>query len=242
MDTNSFDFIMDNYKGIKRDRALKIATNQLGKGDKEYCQYMKNELVTFRRSIIKYYKTIEKLSKYREEHMKDLKFWQENRNIIKEAETQLIISEIDEVIQGNRSLIARMGGLVAHILGLNILSEHEVCQLFNINAMTWKKKRGEFLSNCEGKQESDNLISSVIVIKGPEYRALKCREKGVYDCPDYEMPIYWAMHEEAIEHMRTNEEFREAAREKFKQLYPDLKSYKVVKDLEGNIIEVIENE
>ena len=55
------------------------------------------------------------------------------------------------------------------------------------------------------------------------------------------MPIYWSSFERIEKEIENNTELKNAAHKELKKLFPNLKTYKVVKDLEGNIINVIKN-
>jgi len=238
MNSKKINFILDNYKGIRRDRALKIESHHLNRCDKEYCQYLKNELVRIRKSIIEVYMKIETLYEYRKIHLRNLEYFEGKEDIVNAAEIQLKISEIVNQIVDFEKFISEMGRFLVTVLRANILTEHEICQLFNINEKTWENKKAEYLGAFEGKEDNAHLAYSILTINCPEYRIRKGREKGIYDCPKHEMPIYWAVHEYVLDLMKNNEGFKSATFKKFKELHPEVRICKVVKDLEGNINEV----
>lgn len=238
MDNKSIDFILDNYKGKRRERALKVALNKLKTTDIEFKKYALNELVRFRWSLIKNYKSIELLHEYIRITEREYKKSKREGDIVKSAEVQLYISDVQRLIKDVKEIVASYGGIIASFLRFNILSEHEVCQVFNINHKVWEKQKSRYMSISTNKE---NLVYSIIAITGVEYRKLRGRKKGYYDCPDYEMPVYWGMHEYMMHEMRNNEEFHKATTKAFKELFPKIKTYTAVKDLEGNIVKLLED-
>lgn len=240
MDNKSVNFILDNYKGVRRDRALKVESGLLKSGDKEYSQFVKNEFIRVRRMVIKSLRNIEKCEGYRKTYLSSLKYYQEQHDIVQAANIQILISEINELISESDKVIADIGGIIADILKADIFSEHEICQLLNINNKSWEENKARYFG-IGGIESSMPLVYSVLLVTGPEYRWRKGRMKEFYDCPESEMPIYWAVHRHIMEVMKNNEEFHRATNKKFEELFPDLKKYKLVKDLEGNIIKVIGN-
>ncbi len=239
MDNKLINFILDNYKGVRRDRNLRIISGQLKSTDKEFKKHILNELVYARRDIIKNYRTIETCVEYRKIHSKNYKYFEEVGDITNVAETHIKIAEIDKLISDIKSVISIYGGYIMDILRFDMLSDHEACQVFNINYKTFQDDKKRYLNISEGNEE--HLVYKVISICGPEYRQCKGRAKEYYDCPNSEMPVYWAMNEHIRQEMKDNKEFHEATYKAFKEIFPELKTYKTVKDLEGNIIKVIED-
>jgi len=243
MDKSNINFILDNYAGTRRDRALKLESGLLKRGDQEFNQYIKNELFRSRRIIIKNFMQIERISEYKKGHLSNLKCYQRIGDIVNAAETQLHISNLDIIKNETIESIATLGKLFADILRSDVLTEHEICQILNINAKTWDRCKTRYMRmrQDEWKAEANNYLNySIIAVTGPEYRERRGRMKYIFDCPDYEMPIYWAMHIYMIEAMKENKEFQKATREKLKEFWPEIKTYKVAKDAEGNVIKMVE--
>lgn len=242
-ENNEFvDFILDTFHGARRDRALKLATGQIKSTDPEFKKFIMNELVIIRRSIIKQYKKVEWLAEYRKEYSKRYKQFEKAGDIVEAAETHIKIAEINGYIKEIEGLIASYGSYVSDVLRFDLLTEHEACQLFNINYKTFQDEKKNYLA-IEKKANGNNghLVYSVIAVCAPEYRHRKGRAKEWIDCPNSEVPIYWAMHEHIKQEMKDNEEFKAATNKAFKECFPGLKTYRAVKDLEGNVVKVIED-
>jgi hypothetical protein len=239
MDNKLINFILDNYKGLRRDRNLRIASGQLKNSDPEFKHHILNELVYARREIIKYFQLIETLYEYRKIHSKNYKCFEKAGEISNAAETHIKIAEINKMIGDITNVIASYGGYVIDVLRFDMLSDHEVCQIFNINYKTFKDRKKHYFEICGDKEE--HIVYLVLSVCGPEYRHRRGRAKGIYDCLDSEMPIYWAMHKHIMQEMKNNEEFNEAINKVFKEIFPEIKTYKAVKDLEGNVMRVVED-
>lgn len=235
------NYVLDNYSGVRGSRMLKIVAGQLKSEDTEFKQYIINELVRYRRSIIENYKTIERVAGYRKIHQKKYDYLESIGDIAGAAETHLKIADINVLINSCEDVISDIGKFTADILKFELLTEHEACQVFNINWKTWQEKKERYLNlRNKCKEKVEHLVYSVIAICGPEYRLRKGRAKEWYDCPNYEMPIYWAMHEYMMKEMENNEEFQVATTKAFKELFPGVRTCRVVKDLEGRVVDVIE--
>lgn len=234
------NYVLDNYSGVRGSRMLKIAAGQLKSEDTEFKQYIINELVRYRRPIIENYKTIEKVAGYRKIHKRKYDYLESIGDIAKAAETHLKIADINNLISSCKDIIADIGKFIADTLRFDLLTEHEACQIFNINWKTWQDNKKMFLELDE--REENHLVYSIIVVCGPEYRHRKGRSKDWYDCPNYEMPIYWSIHEYMMREMKDNKEFHNATNKAFKEIFGDIPTYHVVKDLEGRVIDIIEDE
>ncbi|ADK13136.1 MULTISPECIES: hypothetical protein [Clostridium] len=237
MNDDSINYVLDNYKGVRRDRALKIISGQLKETDLEFKQYVKNELVRDRKTIIEQYKNIEGLHEVRKACEREYKYYEKINDVVNKAEFQLNISEVDKLAKEILRIIATLGEHFIDVLSLNILEEHDVCQLLNINWKIFKNNKQAYIKQFG---EKDKLVYKVISVMGPEYRYRKGRMKEIYDCPKYEMPVYWAMNERIMQEVDNNKELKKLADEAFEKLFPDVKTYRVVKDLEGNVIKVVE--
>jgi hypothetical protein len=240
MNKTSIDYILDNYKGIRRDRALKVVTGQLKSDDKELKQFVLNELVRCRREIVQAYEMIEIANDEISNLRKEYKECASKGDIVGAAETQLIISDIENSRGEIKATIISKGKLIRGLLKAEVITEHEACQVFNINHKTCAIEK-ESLYKMDTSKE-DYSVFDVIVITGCEYRHRKGRAKEFYDCPHSEMPIYWAIHEYTMDAMNDNKEFQEASDKAFKRIFPEVKTYTAVKDLEGNVIKIVEDE
>ena len=232
------NWILDNVKGIERDRYIRI---EMGKATPEEIKHVFiNKMIKLRRIVIQNYKTIEKIVGYKRTHQKNYEYLEKIGDIVRAAETHLKIADINNLIIDCKDSICDCGKWFQYILRQDLLTEHEACQLFNINWKTFQDAKEEYLKMDE--TNSDHIVYSVIVVMASEYRERKGRMKDWLDCPRYEMPIYWAMHEYMMDATKDNEEFHEAAFKKFKEIFGDIPTYHAVKDLEGNIIEIVKDE
>lgn len=233
-ENDTINFILDNYKGIRRNRALRIAAGELKTTDEEFKNFLFNELVRAKMSIITQYKNIEELTEWEHILVNRYKYFEGNGDMVQAAKTHLKIAEIKNLISKLEKLIASYGGFVANMLRGNLLTEHEACQLFNINWEEFKDRKQHYLEVCGEKKE--HIVYLVIAITGCEYRWRKGREKSYFDCPQYEMPMFWAIHEYIMQEMKDNKDFHESTNKMFKELFPKVKTYKQSTDLEGNVL------
>lgn len=180
---------------------------------------------------------MDKLYECKKIYDNDYEHFESSNDAVRRAETYLEISEINNLIEDISKHIANLGEIFIEILNLNILSEHDVCQLLNINWKTFQDKKQRY-KNKFG--EKDNLTYKIVSVAGAEYRDGKGKLKDIYDCHEYEMPIYWAIGDRIMQEMDNNEEFHKSVRQGIKKFFPGIKTYKAVKDLEGNIVKVVE--
>lgn len=239
MDDTRINIILDNCKGIRRDRALRVELGQLKESDDEFKKYIKNELVRARRIVIAFYNYIESLYELRMMEDKKYKHFESINDPVNRAETYLKISEINNTINDKLKIISDMGNFFIAVLRSNILEEHDLCQIFNINWRTFQDKKHEYIEQF-GKEE--HLTYKVISVTGVEYRDRKGRDKEFYDCHRSEMPLYWSMFEHIMREIEDNKELNKATDERFKELFPDIKTCRVFEDLEGNIVKIVEEE
>lgn len=230
--------ILDNMKGKRRDRALKIATGQLHITDEEYKQFIYGELLRRKRIVIDSYKAIADLYNYRRQFDKWYKEYEDNGDIVSAAEVQVKIGGIKNLIRSLKADISEAGEYFINILSSDVIDEHEACALFNINSKTWENEKENYVKQFG---EEDNLVYKIISICAVEYRWYKGRYKDFYDCEMYEMPIYWAINEHIMQEMRENKELKKATDEKFKEIFGDMQTYRVVTDLEGNVVNIVPN-
>ncbi|MFL0198690.1 hypothetical protein ACJDU8_24500 [Clostridium sp. WILCCON 0269] len=230
--------ILDTYKStVRQNRILRIKSGELKRTDPEWKQYIKNEFVRDRWIVIALYKRIDELLECKRIYDNDYIYFEKINDVVKRAEIYLQISEINKTIECISKHIANFGKFFIDILTLNILSEHDVCQLLNINCQTFQNRKRRY-KNKFG--EKNNLTLKIVSVTGAEYRYRKGKLKGIYDCYEYEMPVYWAVDECMLQEMDNNKEFGEAAGEIFKSIFSDVNTYSAVMDLEGNVIKVVE--
>ena len=239
---NAIDYILDNLKGLRRDRALKIVTGQTTEAETK--QYIINEFVRYRMEIIRTYRVIEELRDIKSISNKKYKHYESTGDIVHAAENHIKIFKINNDLKALRKCVGVFGARIIYFLKLNVLTEHEACQLFNINYKTFQNAKNEYSKVLEKDNKDisndEHLIYSVIAVCAPEYRHRRGRLKEWLDCPYSEMPIYWAIHEYMLQKMQDNEEFKEASDKAFKECFPGVKTYRAIKDLEGNIIKIEE--
>lgn len=236
---DSINFVLDNFKGKRRDRALGILTGTINEDSKEYKNYFKCELIRARKLAIKNFKTLEELYKIRYETSKTYKAFEKSDDIVRAAEIQLNLSEIDSTIKEAENIISDLGELFISILSTDMLTEHEALQIFNINSRTWQKNKIRYLEG-NNERNSINLVYKLISVTGVEYRRRKGDMKDIYDCDRHEMPVYWAISERILSELENNSELKKAARKKIDELFPGIRKYNAIKDLEGNIVRIEE--
>lgn len=236
---NSINFVLDNFKGKRRDRALGILTGSIKENSEELISYFKCELIRVRRLAIKNFKVLEELYKIRYETSKTYKAFEKSGDIVRTAEIQLNLSKIDSIIKETKNIISELGETFINFLTADILTEHEACQIFNINFKTWQDNKKRYLKDCSGK-DSKHLVYKIISVTGVEYRERKGNLKECYDCDKHEMPVYWAISERILSELENNVEMKKAARKKIDELFPEIRKYRAVKDLEGNIVRMEE--
>lgn len=229
--------ILNTCKSAARqDRDSKIKSGQLNLTDPEGKQYVKNELVRARWIIIELYKHMNNLYECKRICDNDYKYFESINDPVRRAEAYLKISEINSLIENSSKYISNLGELFIEVLNWNILSEHDVCQLFNINWKTFQSRKQRYKNNFK---EKDNLIFKTISIAGAEYRDRKGRAKGIYDCDEYEMPVYWAIGDRIMQEIDINKDVKEKVRKGIKEFFPSIKTYRTIEDLEGNIIRIV---
>lgn len=232
--------ILDNMKGIRRDRALKFVTGKLKYGDPELQLYINNELIRRKRIVINEFKTLEDFYKQRERLKVLEKSFHESGNIIQESEAITIEGEIKEIIDNIKNSIVDMGKFFTTILSdEKLINDNAACAIFNINAKTWVNKKREYI---EQFNEKDKLVYKLLTVCGVEYRNRRGRAKDWYDCSQWEMPVYWSVSEFMFREIDKNKDLKNATRKTFKKVFGDIPTCRVVKDLEGNIISVIPND
>ncbi len=237
-----YDFVLDNFKGKRKDRALRFLSGQLKHGDPELKKYLSCEAARARRAVMGSYKMIELCEDHKREYQEVFNQYKAISNVVDAAELHLILAQLDEDIESEKKQIAFCGRHLSNILQNDVLTEHEACQLFNINEKTWEECRQRYYDLMKDKRKPAHPVYSIITVAGAEYRERKGRAKGFYDCPEYEMPVYWAIHEHIYSEMKGNKELNAAAFQKFKELWPEIKTYRAIKDMEGNIISTEEDE
>jgi hypothetical protein len=230
--------ILDTYKSnVTQSRILRIKSGQLKQTDPEWKLYIKNELIRSRWIVIALYKNIDELLEIKKTYDSYYKYFEKINDVVKKAEIYLQISEINKLVEDISKHIGSLGKFFIDVLNSNILSEHDVCQLFSINFRTFQNKKQRY-KNAFG--EKDNLTFKIVSVTGAEYRYRRGKRKGIYDCHEYEMPVYWAVDECILQEMDNNKEFAEAADKVFKSIFSGVKTYRAVTDLEGNVIKVLE--
>lgn len=233
---NRINRILDTYRST---RGLESLADSIKLDNPKVQPYVKNDLIRARWMVIELYKSIEELRQEKRTYEKEYKHFESINDTVGRAETYLKISEVDNSIKSILNTIAEYGYIFIDILSSDILAEHDVCQLFNINWKTFQDEKKKYIEQF-GKE--DNLTYKVVTICGAEYRHRKSRANDFYDCDKYEMPVYWSITESIMHEMKNNREFKKATDEKFKELFPDIKFYRAVTDLEGNIIGYVNGE
>ncbi len=229
---------MEMLEKVLTNCKQRISSGNFKVDSEEYKQCVKNEIVVARRCIIHEFKDIDRLHETRRIYDKNYEYYGKTNDAVNRAETYLKICEINELVKQSLNIIANFGEALIELLTNNNFKEHDLCQLLNINWKTFQNVKSRYMKNFGDKE---HLLYRIVSVCGPEYRDRKGRMEECYDCPQYEMPVYWAISERIMQEMENNEEFKKATDKKFKELFPGLQTYRAVTDLEGNTVKVVKN-
>lgn len=229
--------LLASSNGARGEVEKKIYSGEIGSQDKDLKSYTFSQIIRVKMAVSAIFKEIESVGEYRNKCQKLYKEFEDSGDIVGAAGMHLEIKDFQDIINVYKKQIATIGRFLIDILHCDIFTEHEMCQLLNINWITWQKEKESYIKQFG---EEEDLIYHITAVTGPEYRHRRGRMKDWYDCPRYEMPVYWSIHEAISQRMDEDEEFKKATDKKFKELFPDFKWYRGITDLEGNLIGLLE--
>ncbi|KAB2423911.1 hypothetical protein F8167_07665 [Bacillus cereus] len=255
-------FLFKEYKGeyicvYSRDNQIHFVSETFGKGkmtnqveffkvfgaewnEYPYKMIVFNAIAWYKRWLKSNFNDMDELYDRKRSLQKQHEWLMEIMEIQRASEKLLFINEVNNVLNRVKEQTFSIGKQVIDIIHVWDFSVDEVCALLGGNAIEGQRLYKEYREDKE-QQKTFKTFMEYALHRGLEYRHRKGRMKGIYDCPSYEMPFYWAVNNVILDFIDNSPKAKEKINDFLKNDL-GLTMYKTVEDLEGNILGVIEDD